>query len=218
MKTRLSFLFAAAIILSSCTMTLNKSIMTELTQEEIQAESAKDTSFVRLYENIDKVRKALVASPEEKAKYAELTYGRLKDFVNVVFSDGYEEFVDLKHRRTYEAQNPSYVHETDSIIAYWQTYKEVNPGLEHVIPESVMCILEMEDCLQGPDADELRECVQPMLDLFRSEVIREFVDPNFVPFDEIFPLVVESEKRILDPLSYEFIYKYFKNTEEFPKE
>lgn len=208
MKTRILYLLAAALIAASCSTTLDKSMMEPLSQEEIDYVAAKDTGFVTLYDNVSRMRKAIVVSPKEKTKYMKLTYKRILDYLNVVNDKDFEESIDAKHRSMYETNFPSYRHETDSIIAYWRKFRRANPKNDEEIPESVMRILTTEACIMGVDSEALRKSVQPMLDVFRHEVVRELVDPNYISFDELFPLILESEKKIYDPLVHELLKNY----------
>lgn len=208
MKTRILYLFAAALIAASCSTTLDKSMMEALSQEEIDYVAARDTGFVTLYDNISRMRKAIVVSPQEKAKYIKLSYKRIRDYLNTVNGKDFEESIEAKHRSSYEVNFPSYKHETDSIIAYWRKFRKTNPDEEEKIPESVMRILTTEACIMGIDAEALRKSVQPMLDLFRCEVVRELINPNYVSYEELFPLILESEKKIYDPLAYDLIKNY----------
>ena len=124
-------------ILVSCTSPLKRNIFETLNVEELSTEFKKDSLFEETYKKIQYINDTVLKSELDKVKWAELSYSRIQEFVNyqndtIVFSGKVELF-----RKAWKEKYGKYYEKVDSVLKYWESYKEKNSLEQYVKIELV---------------------------------------------------------------------------------
>ena len=122
MKKLLLF-FCSLFIIYSCTNGLNKSIIEPLTVDELKINMKRDTSFTDFYSMIQEIREYVLKSDVTQAKFADITYKRVKKYNDKINDAIFFRKIINEQREIYDSKFPDYTNEVDSILTYWQAYK-----------------------------------------------------------------------------------------------
>lgn len=125
MKTRrinILGLLTYIILLSSCHDNLNKSILEPLTVEELKSEMKKDSDFISFYEDFQRIREKKLDSDVVQAKYGDLTYRRIWNFMKYYHDPSTFEEIWKEAESRYNAQNKDYSKSLDSLSHYWKAH------------------------------------------------------------------------------------------------
>ena len=103
---------------------MTKSILEPLSIEELKA-NMKDTAFSDFYSEVQKLSNWIMISDIRHAKYGDITYKQLKKYIDhqndtIYFKKKWEKWED-----DYKKNHKSYDREFDSIMTYWNSYKEL---------------------------------------------------------------------------------------------
>jgi len=98
--------------------------MTELTPEEINTLSKKDTLFKDLYKMLEEIRKEKLVSNVEKSEYIELTYNDLLEMNEFEFDSVYWDKIFESNKPKWDSKYLKINHQIDSIIdSYNERYE-----------------------------------------------------------------------------------------------
>lgn len=105
---------------------LDKSILEPLDPNDVAAIIKDDPQFRKVYELTNTIREQ-VRTPEDKAKYGEITYKRLRDYMNYFGNKMYTDEQIEVFRKNYESE----IHEpvkpkVDELVKKWQKFVEEN--------------------------------------------------------------------------------------------
>jgi len=123
---KFSLIIVAVIFMCGCSNGLDKSIIEPLAVDEIKANIKDDSSFTDFYKMTEQLREWLLQSNLNQAEYGEITYKRLFDYYKKVTDEEYGAKLTDKYQAEYNRLYPDYTEEVDSIMAYWQAYREDN--------------------------------------------------------------------------------------------
>lgn len=110
-------LFAVILIFSSCNKISNKSIMKELTIDELSKEIKNNEKFAEFYSELRETVKDL--NDIEKATFYDITYRRLYDYITYENDTAYWNSILKDTHKKWKKENSSYFTKADSIINYW---------------------------------------------------------------------------------------------------
>lgn len=122
----------------SCNSPLDKSVFEPLTIDELQTTMDKDSQFISTYNRIIYIRDTLLTSDVEKAKYADLTYNRIYDFVKFSNDSNYFNPIESNLKKEWDSKYGIYKEQIDSVSNYWKKQQEEN-SLESYVK------IELED-------------------------------------------------------------------------
>lgn len=123
MKRLTYFLFIAIIILSSCSRGLNKSITEPMSVDELRA-NIQDTTFTDFYDLAQQLSKWITSSDVRQAKYGNISYKRLNKYVTHIMDTSFFRKKEKIWKEAYAKLYPDYSQQVDSIMNYWQEYRE----------------------------------------------------------------------------------------------
>lgn len=103
---------------------MNKSILEPLTVDELKSNIKNDDSFTDFYSEIQEIREFIMKSDVMQAKYADITYRRVRKYMNKISDTTFVKEFEAEQKVLYEKQYSDYSHEVDSILAYWKEYKD----------------------------------------------------------------------------------------------
>lgn len=121
---KIYFLSIALLLLTGCNNGMNKSILEPLTVDELKSNIKNDDSFTDFYSGIQEIREFIMKSDVTQAKYADITYRRVRKYMNKISDTTFVKEFEAEQKTLYEKQYPDYSHEVDSILAYWKEYKD----------------------------------------------------------------------------------------------
>ncbi len=121
---KIYFLSIALLLLTSCNNGMNKSILEPLTVDELKSNIKNDDSFTDFYSEIQEIREFIMKSDVMQAKYADITYRRVRKYMNKISDTTVVKEFEAEQKVLYEKQYSDYSHEVDSILAYWKEYKD----------------------------------------------------------------------------------------------
>jgi len=128
MKRTLSIIFL--ILLFSCQENpMDKSIIEPLTIEELRVEMDNDSLFEDNYKRIEEVREKVLTDDIKKAKYSDVTYRQVNEFLN-----WWRDTTNLNQfwresDMAWEKKYAPLLKRVDSVIEYWEEYRDRN-GIE----------------------------------------------------------------------------------------
>lgn len=121
---KIYFLSIALLLLTSCNNGLNKSILEPLSVEELKSNIKNDESFADFYSEVQEIREFIMKSDITQAKYADLTYKRVRKYMDKVSDTTSIKEFEVEQKELYEKQYPNYDNKVDSILLYWKEYKD----------------------------------------------------------------------------------------------
>lgn len=108
-----------SILFISCNNPSSKSLMTELTPEEINTLTKKDTLFKEFYQKLDVVRDSVLISEVEKSEYVDVKYRDFMDFAELSKDSTYWNGIDKDVEERWEKQFKPIKKEIDSVVDYY---------------------------------------------------------------------------------------------------
>jgi hypothetical protein len=131
------FIILLTVTIYGCNSHLDKKIFEPLTVEEIKKSIDKDSTFQDTYETIQFIKDSVLKSDIEKAKFADLTYNRVKKLIK--FSNDTTYFKPIREQLKKEWQDKYGVLHTkvDSISNYWKKYRDENSLEQYVKVELI---------------------------------------------------------------------------------
>ena len=116
-------LLVSVVILASCSNGLNKSIAEPLTVDELKSHM-KDTTFMEFYSYAQGLGLWINESEVRQAQYGDITYKRLKNYMDYLQDTALFNSLRDSWLRDYESKYPDYSDQVDSIMTYWRNYQE----------------------------------------------------------------------------------------------
>lgn len=123
-KYLLIFPIIICFTLTNCSNGLNKSIVEPLTEEELKRNIEKDPDFGDMYTTARFLRVFISGSDVRKAKYSDITYKRLKKYIDKISDTVYTNKIYDELRAEYSGMYPLYEQKVDSVLSYWKEYKD----------------------------------------------------------------------------------------------
>lgn len=125
MSVRLIFAIIAAFMVCGCSSPLEKSVLHPLKAKEIDRVVGKDKSFLATYSIVEE-KWNYISSPQDSARWKDITYGRLHSFLNTINSPELNSPLFSKLREKWEELNSRNNIAADSIIEEWRGYLSSN--------------------------------------------------------------------------------------------
>jgi len=121
-----------SVLLFGCNSYLNKSIFEPLSREEVQKSIEKDSLFKNVYALVMLNKDLKLKSELDQAEYSDLTYNRLYKFVKFMQDSAYFKSINEKMGNEWENKYGIYSTKIDSVLNYWQKYKDENSLNQYV--------------------------------------------------------------------------------------
>ncbi|MCK9628289.1 MAG: hypothetical protein M0R37_06835 [Bacteroidales bacterium] len=121
---KLFLLVLVAALLSGCTNPLNKTIKEILTAQELAKVENKNPGFSNIYSLIQNIKDSLMRDSVSGKNCGEITYRRVNDFVLYINDTSVFNHISDSLKVAWEKQYGLYSNKADSILSYWNKYKE----------------------------------------------------------------------------------------------
>lgn len=122
-----NFIFIMVLIgLSGCSRPMNKTIVEPLEADEIRQLQKHDTTFVRYYKAVQKMRESFLSDEVNQAKYGAITYGQLQTYCSYRDDTVLLSPVIDQARGEWQTACSGYDEKLDSIMTYWSEYMKAN--------------------------------------------------------------------------------------------
>jgi len=125
-------LLLLSVFLFGCDSYLNKSVFEPLSREEVKKSVEKDSLFTSVYMYTQVIKEFKLKSELEQAEYSDLTYKRLYKFVKFMKDSAYFNSMNEKFGKEWENKYGIYSTKVDSVLNYWQKYKDENSLNQYV--------------------------------------------------------------------------------------
>ena len=120
------FLYIIGIlIVAGCSSPMEKSVMEHLTSNELDKVAGKDNSFLATY-SIVEGKWNNISTPEDSARWKNLTYGRLHSFINIIKDAELNSPVIANLGNEWENEYSRNLAQADSIASFWNEYLASN--------------------------------------------------------------------------------------------
>ena len=116
----------------SCKGPLDKPITEKLSLDHLKTSIKEDTLFESTYRYIQNVKDSILKTDIDKAKWSDLTYQQIQDFVKLSNDTAFLNPLIKKFQNEWQSKYGSYKAKVDSISRYWKQYKT-----EHSIQQYV---------------------------------------------------------------------------------
>lgn len=131
------FLLIFATSLLGCNGQLDKTIFEPMTVSELKKSIDNDSLFKNTYEYIQFVRDTILKSDISKAKFANLTYRKVHEFVQFSNDTNYFKPINERIKVEWERKYGKYLSKVDSISSYWKKIKAENSLEQYVKVELI---------------------------------------------------------------------------------
>lgn len=168
------FIFAfAVVIFAACNPIPNKSITQKLETKELAKAIEKEPMFESCYGTVQNEFIPKINSEIELAKYVDVTYRRLYDYMKYVNDAKNIEPITKKAIKEWEDNYGSKKYDLETIITNYRQHLEFekklnDPYLVSQVPACVRYYIEYEDENPGKD------------NIYKGDVIREFIDKEYI--------------------------------------
>lgn len=121
-----------------CNNPLNKTILEELSVEELREIENEDPDFMYYYEILkDDNVKRFMSDVKNKVEFGDLTYKRLIGFMECLNDDALYEKIEKQTNLEWDNKIGRYINKMDSIIDFWTKFRNDN-SLKDISIESVL--------------------------------------------------------------------------------
>lgn len=112
--------------MAGCSNCMKKSILEPLNVDELRKALKSDSTFTDFYKDVQELREWINKSDIRQAKYGEVTYKRIKKYDNKINDTAYVKDLYSTISGEYYLLYPDYSKQVDSIMQYWQNYRNQN--------------------------------------------------------------------------------------------
>lgn len=154
-------MYGLVLLLAVCSCgnkdVLNTSIIEPLAPEVLKAQIDKDPQFEVFYEDVLKARTWIMETEVKRAKYGFITYRRLIDFARIKSDAKFNEDIYEKEHKYYTEHFPDYTPQVDSVMQYWNNYRNENTLNSFIKLE----IVDIDASFSAVDCTVLRYSIIP---------------------------------------------------------
>lgn len=134
----------SVILLTGCQSPLEKSVLEPLTTKQLDKVAKEDKSFLATYSIVEE-KWNYITSPADSARWRDVTYARLHNYLNAIKSAELNSPLFRKLRNDWENSYAQSNDKVDSIVAYWKNYLSTNS------PDSLVSVV-----FSGAELERLR--------------------------------------------------------------